>query len=120
MLLRSFLLPGSSSELCFQLSVALPALGVTFMLRSPRCPEASRRSHGLSKTSLIYANSDPPPSLNPSLCSYGSMRSTCVDTSWTLDVVQAPDPFFRQISGLGDCRGAQRLRAAEFYAASPP
>lgn len=35
MLLRSFLLPGSSSELCFQLSVALPALGVTFMLRSP-------------------------------------------------------------------------------------
>lgn len=53
MLLCSSVLPGFSSELGFQPSVALLAVGVTFMLKPPCCLEASCQS-------LIYANSDSP------------------------------------------------------------
>lgn len=72
MLLCSFLPPGFFSELGFQLSMALPA---------PRCL-------GISCQSLIHANLGSPPSLDPSLCSYGSMRPTHMDTGLDLGAVQ--------------------------------
>lgn len=80
-LLCSFLPPAFFSELGFQPAMALPALRVTFMLRPPRCL-------GISCQSLIHANSGSPPSLDPSLCSYGSMRPTHMDTGLDLGAVQ--------------------------------
>lgn len=80
-LLCSFLPPGFFSELGFQLSMALPAWRVTFMLRPPWCL-------GTSCQRLIHANLGSPPSLDPSLCSYGSMRPTLMDTGLDLGAVQ--------------------------------